>query len=69
MDAHREAAGIGHESACAYGAGGMSVLPDDVIDVSAEIDDIIARRRLEAWGIEIDKLTAEQEAYLNSWEL
>ena len=82
MDAHREAAGTatseicgenaagtGTAPACAYGAGGMSVLPDDVIDVSAEIDDIIARRRLEAWGIEIDKLTAEQEAYLNSWEL
>ena len=43
--------------------------PAKVIDVSEEIDDIIARRRLAAWGIEIDKLTPEQEAYLNSWQL
>lgn len=44
-------------------------LPNKVIDVSAEIDDIIARRKLEAWGIEIDALTEEQEAYLNSWQV
>ena len=44
-------------------------LPNAVIDVSEEIDDIIARRRLDAWGIEIDSLTPEQEAYLNSWQL
>ena len=44
-------------------------LPNAVIDVSEELDDIIARRRLAAWGIEIDKLTPEQEAYLNSWQL
>ena len=43
--------------------------PAKVIDVSEEIDDIIARRRLAAWGIEIDKLTPEQEVYLNSWQL
>ena len=43
--------------------------PAKVIDVSAEIDDIIARRRLAAWGIEIDQLTPEQEAYLNSWQV
>ncbi|MCL2437016.1 MAG: adenosylhomocysteinase [Clostridiales bacterium] len=38
-----------------------------VIDVSGEIDDVVARRKLESWGIEIDTLTAEQEKYLNSW--
>ena len=43
-------------------------LPVAVIDVSDEIDDVIARRRLAAWGIEIDQLTPEQEAYLNSWQ-
>ena len=43
-------------------------LPKAVIDVSEEIDDVIARRRLDAWGIEIDQLTPEQEAYLNSWQ-
>ncbi len=34
-----------------------------------EIDDVIARKRLEAWGIEIDVLTDEQKAYLDSWQL
>ena len=44
-------------------------LENRVIDVSAEIDDVIARRKLAAWGIEIDTLTEEQEKYLNSWTL
>lgn len=44
-------------------------LPIAVIDVSEEIDDVIARRRLDAWGIEIDALTADQKAYLNSWQV
>jgi len=34
-------------------------LENKVIDVSDEIDDLVARRKLEAWGIEIDKLTPE----------
>lgn len=44
-------------------------LDNKVIDVSSEIDDIVARRKLSAWGIEIDKLTEEQEKYLNSWNV
>lgn len=44
-------------------------LENRVIDVSSEIDDVIARRKLAAWGIEIDTLTKEQEKYLNSWKL
>ena len=44
-------------------------LQNRVIDVSGEIDDIVARRRLEAWGIEIDTLTEEQRDYLQSWNL
>lgn len=44
-------------------------LEKKVIDVSAEIDDKIARRKLECWGIEIDALTPEQEQYLNSWQV
>lgn len=57
-----------HVESGGEGAGGRSLLPDDVIDVSSEIDDVIARRKLAAWGIEIDRLTPEQEAYLNSWK-
>lgn len=44
-------------------------LGNKVIDVSGEIDDLVARRKLEAWGIEIDKLTPEQEKYLSSWNV
>jgi adenosylhomocysteinase len=44
-------------------------LENQVYDVPREIDDEIARLKLEAMGIKIDTLTAEQEHYLNSWEL
>lgn len=40
-----------------------------VVNVTEEIDDIIARRKLEAWGITIDRLTEEQEKYLSSWNV
>ena len=36
---------------------------------AAEIDASIARLKLQAMGIEIDTLTAEQEHYLTSWEI
>ena len=44
-------------------------LGNQVIDVSGEIDDLVARRKLAAWGIEIDQLTEEQAAYLSSWNV
>lgn len=44
-------------------------LEQGVIDVSGEIDDKIARRRLACWGIEIDRLSKDQEDYLNSWQV
>lgn len=43
-------------------------LTNDVHVVPAEIDNRIAALKLEAMGIKIDKLTPEQEKYLNSWE-
>ena len=46
-----------------------SNLENEVYDVPRDIDDEIARLKLEAMGIEIDTLTEEQERYLNSWEL
>lgn len=39
-----------------------------VYSVPGEIDREIARLKLDAMGVQIDKLTAEQEKYLNSWE-
>ncbi len=44
-------------------------LENKVVDVSGEIDDIVARRKLAAWDIEIDALTEDQEKYLNSWQV
>jgi adenosylhomocysteinase len=39
----------------------VHTVPDD-------IDDEVARLKLQSMGIEIDRLTPEQEAYLSSWE-
>jgi adenosylhomocysteinase len=39
-----------------------------VYPVPEEIDKEIARLKLETMGVEIDKLTAEQEKYLASWD-
>lgn len=39
-----------------------------IIDVPDEIDKEVANRKLKFWGLSIDKLTDEQEKYLNSWE-
>jgi len=38
----------------------------DLYDVPQEIDDEVIRIKLEAMGIDIDTLTAEQAAYLGS---
>src|SRR5918995_309441 len=45
-----------------------STLENKVYRVPDEIDQEIARLKLQAMNIEIDVLTAEQEHYLNSWE-
>ena len=43
-------------------------LEAQVYDVPAEIDREVARLKLQAMGIRIDTLTAEQQRYLESWE-
>jgi adenosylhomocysteinase len=45
-----------------------SDLAHGVHTVPREIDDEVARLKLQSMGIEIDELTPEQEAYLSSWE-
>ncbi|HLU24783.1 MAG TPA: adenosylhomocysteinase [Longimicrobiales bacterium] len=44
-------------------------LPRDVHRVAVEIDREIARLKLEAMGVQIDRLTPDQERYLVSWEM
>jgi len=43
-------------------------LKKEVYPVPADIDEMIARLKLKSMGIRIDTLTAEQKAYLASWE-
>ena len=43
-------------------------LKNQVYVVPEEIDREIARLKLEAMGVTIDALTAEQQKYLASWE-
>ena len=74
------AAGEGHPSevmstsfcgqalSCEYGVKNRGKLPSQVIQLPGEIDDEIAALQLTAMGIEIDRMTAEQKEYLNSWQ-
>lgn len=39
------------------------------VNVPKDIDREVALRKISYWGIEIDKLTPEQEKYLGSWEV
>ena len=38
-----------------------------VITLPEEIDNYIASLQLQAMGVKIDKLTREQEKYINTW--
>ncbi len=52
-----------------YIAEKSSTLENQVYRVPVDIDSRVARLKLEAMGIEIEKLTEEQEEYLHSWEM
>ena len=43
-------------------------LEKKVYEVPEEIDEEIARLKLESMGVDCDTLTAEQEKYLASWD-
>ena len=44
-------------------------LEKNVYPVPEEIDEMIAKEKLAAMGVSIDRLTAEQKKYLASWQL
>jgi adenosylhomocysteinase len=44
-------------------------LPKEVYPVPEAIDQQIAREKLAAMGVAIDKLTPEQKKYLASWDM
>ena len=52
-----------------YIAKNRDQLENRVYDVPESIDETVAELKLQAFGVEIDMLTAEQEKYLNSWEM
>jgi len=58
----------GQALACEYAAKNRGKMKPEVIQLPEEIDNHIAELKLEAYGIEIDKLDEEQIKYLNSWE-
>jgi adenosylhomocysteinase len=47
----------------------MGKLGKRVYAVPADIDEEIARLKLESMGVKIDTLTPEQKKYLSSWEM
>jgi adenosylhomocysteinase len=54
--------------AAEYAIANASTLEHKVYPVPTEIDEEIARLKLATMGVEIDKLTEEQENYLASWD-
>ena len=58
------------QALCArYHADHRGELPAKLMPVPEEIDDMVARMKLESMGISIDVLTPEQEKYLSSWQI
>ena len=43
-------------------------LENKVYDVPEKIDNRVAEIKLKSMGVKIDKLTKQQDDYLNSWE-
>lgn len=58
----------GQAMAARYLVDNKDLLENRVYAVPEEVDQEIARIKLEAMGIHIDTLTAQQEKYLSSWE-
>lgn len=58
----------GQALACEYAAKNKGKMKPEVIQLPEEIDNTIAKLKLEAYGVEIDQLDKEQINYLNSWE-
>jgi len=58
----------GQALACKYLLDNKGKLENKVITLPEEIDGEIAKLQLDAMGVKIDSLTAEQEKYLGSWE-
>ena len=58
----------GQALACEYAAKNKGKMKLQVIQLPEEIDNTIAKLKLEAYGVKLDELDEEQIKYLNSWE-
>ena len=59
-----------NQALCAeYMKNNAASLKQQVYEVPLDIDAMVARLKLAAMGVQIDTLTAEQEKYLNSWDM
>ena len=52
-----------------YAVKNRGKLPVKVLQIPAEIDEWVARLKLETMGVAIDALTPEQTKYLASWNI
>ncbi|MEK6949165.1 MAG: adenosylhomocysteinase [Nanoarchaeota archaeon] len=57
----------GQALACEYAIKNKGKMKPEVIQLPEEIDNHIAKLKLEAYGIKIDELNEEQKKYLSSW--
>jgi len=58
-----------NQALCAEHIARASRLATKVYAVPCEIDESVANMKLKAMGVNIDKLTPEQERYLSTWEM
>ncbi|MBI4440213.1 adenosylhomocysteinase [Candidatus Woesearchaeota archaeon] len=58
----------GQSLACEYAVKNRGKLNSEVITLPEEIDDDIAKLKLEVYGVHIDQLDKEQIEYLDSWQ-
>ena len=58
----------GQALSCEYGVKNRGKMPVQVIQLPEAVDNDIAALQLKVMGIGIDKMTAEQVAYMSSWQ-
>jgi adenosylhomocysteinase len=58
-----------NQALCAENLAKSAKMQPKVYTVPKEIDESVAELKLKAMGIKIDKLTAEQQKYLSTWEM
>jgi adenosylhomocysteinase len=58
-----------NQALCAEYIAKSAKMNPKVYSVPCEIDDGVAELKLKSMGINIDKLTTEQQKYLSAWEM